>query len=288
MINIQSISKSFGLAGAVVTISDLAQPIAPFSAYLIGVTSIVILILLTTKFIVGYWHENLATSLCFASLLFTLSSVLFIYQSNNTENHDNGFLSSNVELLNRFQTEIGIIKDSTLKSEHHLSSIDNKLDNVKKETSEDPRKELTNLGVTWSQDNFLQSIERGDLLTIELFLKGGMNPNSDHWMCLPIRLSLNTQNPVEVYDLLKKYNLDINNLFKTGIISGPKKTTIFTEAVMNKNISLIKALLSDNVEKNIEYEIYAGAGYSTKKVGYKEFLKHVKLTPEIKKMLNES
>lgn len=285
MINMQSISKSLALAGAVVTISDLAQPIAPFSAYLIGVTSIVILILLITKFIVGYWHENLSTSLCFASLLFTLSSVLFIYQGNNTENHNNGILSSNVELISRFQADIGIIKDSTLRSEHHLSSIDNKLDNVKQEVSEDPRKELANLGVAWSQDNFLQSIERGDLLTIELFLKGGMNPNSDHWMCLPIRLSLNKENPVEVYNLLKRYNLDINNQFKTGTISGPKKTTLFAEAIMHKNIQLMKALLHDNVERNVEYEIYAGAGYSTKKVGYQEFLKNLKLTPEIKKIL---
>lgn len=280
-------SRSIGLAGAVATLSDLAQPIAPFAAYLMGVTGISIIILALTKYIFGYWHENLSTSFCFSFLLLTLSTVLFIYQGTSTENHESGVIASNIQILNRFQSEIGIIKESTLRSEKHLSSIDKKLDNVKKETSFDPRKELANSGVSWDEDNYLLSIERGDLSTIELFLKGGMSPNTDHWMCLPVRLSLNTTNPVEVYMLLKKYNLQINKLFKTGIISGPQRTTLLTEAISHKNKPLIKTLLNDKVHKDIQYEIYAGAGFSTKKVNYDVFLKSLKLPPDIQSILRQ-
>lgn len=52
--------------------------------------------------------------------------------------------------------------------------IDKKMDRVKKETSEDPRKELANLGVNWDEGAMRKAVERGDLRTVSLFLQGGM------------------------------------------------------------------------------------------------------------------
>lgn len=49
------------------------------------------------------------------------------------------------------------------------------LGNVKKESSDDPRKELANLGVKWELDSFIAAIRDNDLKTVKLFLDGGFN-----------------------------------------------------------------------------------------------------------------
>lgn len=56
-----------------------------------------------------------------------------------------------------------------------VRTIDRKLDNVKQETSQDPRKELANLGIAWSKERFVEAIKNGDLRLIGLFLDGGIN-----------------------------------------------------------------------------------------------------------------
>lgn len=59
-------------------------------------------------------------------------------------------------------------------------SIDRTLKKVKKETSDDPRKELANIGVDWSTDSFAEAIVGADMRVLELFLLGGMKPISQH------------------------------------------------------------------------------------------------------------
>ena len=46
---VTKLGKSLGLAGALVTISDLMQPIAPLSAYVLAVSGISLVILLIAK-----------------------------------------------------------------------------------------------------------------------------------------------------------------------------------------------------------------------------------------------
>lgn len=60
-----------------------------------------------------------------------------------------------------------IIKDQ-------VSDVQQKLGNVKQETSSDPRKELANTGVKWDQGTMEQAIRHGDLRTVQLFNDGGM------------------------------------------------------------------------------------------------------------------
>ncbi|KQV79382.1 hypothetical protein ASD15_18805 [Massilia sp. Root351] len=55
-----------------------------------------------------------------------------------------------------------------------VSSIDKKMDTVKKEVSADPRKELANNGVAWKESEFIGAISRGDTRNVALFLDGGM------------------------------------------------------------------------------------------------------------------
>lgn len=64
-----------------------------------------------------------------------------------------------------------IIKDK-------VSDVQDKLGKVKQETSQDPRKELANLGVQWDRGTMEQAIKHGDLRTVKLFNEGGMTWNS--------------------------------------------------------------------------------------------------------------
>ena len=61
-------------------------------------------------------------------------------------------------------SQIGLLADS----------IDHNLQNVKKETSEDPRKELANQGISWDRSALRSAIRQGDLKVVQLFLDGGM------------------------------------------------------------------------------------------------------------------
>lgn len=54
-----------------------------------------------------------------------------------------------------------------------LSNIDRKVAKLKKETSENPRKELANRGVEWSADSYYEALQNKDTETALLFIEGG-------------------------------------------------------------------------------------------------------------------
>ena len=56
------IGKTVAVAGAAVTIADLAQPVAPFAAYIMGASAIFCLILSFIKLIGKEFGENLTVS----------------------------------------------------------------------------------------------------------------------------------------------------------------------------------------------------------------------------------
>lgn len=72
-------------------------------------------------------------------------------------------------------TSAKVISQSVAASiNENLQEIITKLDDVKKETSTDPRKELANRGIDFSPTSFAESLYRGDDSNIMLFLKAGM------------------------------------------------------------------------------------------------------------------
>lgn len=89
-------------------------------------------------------HKLVTAMVAFALLLMT--SVVSL-----------GFQSSGM-------SQIGTIADS----------IEHNLQNVKKETSEDPRKELANRGIMWDRSALKSAVKAGDLKAVQLFLDGGM------------------------------------------------------------------------------------------------------------------
>lgn len=79
----------------------------------------------------------------------------------------------------RFASEMtGEVKCIRQATESTSIGIDRLNDSVKQEVSGDPRKELANMGLPWTAENFLKSIELGDRRAIMLFLSGGMPPSA--------------------------------------------------------------------------------------------------------------
>lgn len=282
-----SFSKTLGLAGGLVTVTDLMQPIAPFSAYLIALSGISALLLLITRFISKTWNETLSVSLTFSFLVLCLSSGLYFWQKNQPhESLNKSVIASNVPILEKLQKDLGIIATNTRMSAKSLASIDEKIDSLKKETSHDPRKELANMGLKWDEKEFLYSIQRGDLDIVELYLKGGMSVDVEHYAILPVRLSLNKSNVKDMYSLLRSYNFDINKAYSTEMISGIKTITPLAAAIMYDNYELIALLVDDGVNYHSTFEAFDTRTYSRKFVSIEELMEQNKTPMDIRKLFD--
>lgn len=122
---------------------------------------------------VAFWKKGLFQVLTF---LTALSFGAGVYAKDNPK----GFLATKIDSVASLQTNLGLI-DSKLgeisakqdKIIEVLDKADKKIDLVKKETSDNPRKELANLGVSWDEDSFMQSIIQNDKNAFDLFIAGG-------------------------------------------------------------------------------------------------------------------
>lgn len=122
---------------------------------------------------VAFWKKGLFQVLTF---LTALSLGAGVYAKDNP----NGFLATKIDSVASLQTNLGLI-DSKLgnisakqdKIIEVIEKTDKKIDLVKKETSDNPRKELANLGVSWDEDSFMQSIMQNDKNVFDLFIAGG-------------------------------------------------------------------------------------------------------------------
>ncbi len=172
-------SKALSVAGTLLIIPDLLQPIAPVAAYVWGASLISLVILILTKLIRKEWGENLVISTYLASGLFVLSSILYVMQNQNEDSKEYGMLAGNVSVLQELQQSLGIMQKSLENIEKSTASIDSKMDNVKKEVSSDPRKELANMGLNWTYDNYLDAIKNQDIRALDLYHTDGMQLRSD-------------------------------------------------------------------------------------------------------------
>ena len=114
------------------------------------------------------------------------------------------------------------------------------------------------------QEKFFNAVRVGDIKAIDLYMRAGINPhaNADDRQ-LPIHLSKNTTNVVEVLELLRKYGLDINYIYFARRTTGPQENRFLFWATINENQALLDALLKDGADPNFETEI-RGVGASFK------------------------
>lgn len=187
-------------------------------------------------------------------VLISTAFIVFQLISGNT---GNGAVASVIPQLQPVQNTL-------LGMDAKLDEINNKLDNVKKETSDDARKELQNIGVSWSGENFLNAVKDGDERVVSLFLQAGMRSETakSEGRTLPIMLALNTFNPQEMLDLLLKYKLDINYVYEQHGTFGNMKATLLGSAIERGNVKLVKALLKNDVNISNPYETFGAMGLS--------------------------
>jgi hypothetical protein len=126
-----------------------------------------------------------------------------------------------VPQLNGLRSDVAVVHTEVAAVHNEVQSITKVLETTKKETSDDPRKELANLGVTWTADNFLEAVKTGDMRSLRLFLAGGMSPVQavSQGRPLPVMLALNTSNPAEVVEALVAGGVDLNHTYEVPGVS---------------------------------------------------------------------
>lgn len=228
----------FGTAGGL--IADFLMPVAPFGFYL-GLSLFILFLLsialaavpwsnnaLRNKF-QGYWYLPIGLTI----LLLSTGMFGAYYFSNNENNNGQGWLASNIEAFSEIQQQLGLIQENTARTAKATESIDRKMDDIKKETSENPKKELANLGIEWSNSSFFRAVKSHDLETTELFLKGKMKI-TNKYLSSPIYFAV-FNDPSGYYsdamELFFKYGFDINS--KVKVPYQTKEETLLNAAVYN-------------------------------------------------------
>jgi|GEM_PF-3220613 len=121
----------------------------------------------------------------------------------------------------------------------------------KREVSENPRKELANLGIAWTSDNFMEAIEARDFETMRLFLDGGMNIETASWqgMMLPVVLGRTKDDIPEILGILSEYDFDPNYAFGQGSNRSNDRTIIGWAAQIDRP-DIIKAAVKIGADPN--------------------------------------
>ena len=102
------------------------------------------------------------------------------------------------------------------------------------------RKDLSELGVEYSRDEFLKRIEDGDLLVVGLFLKSGMNPDVLVNSHTPL---IAAANQPQIVRLLLEYGANPN-------IENEYELTPLGEAANKGNVNSAKVLMAAGAEVN--------------------------------------
>ena len=143
-----------------------------------------------------------------------------------------------------------------------VAKVDSKLQGIKKETSDDPRKELANRGVLWTVDAFFDAIRRGDDATVKLFLAGRMTTDSpdSQGRPLPVILALNTSNAAAMLDLLVGAGLDVNHPYEVAGALHQQRMTLLSRAIEKGSTPLVEALIKRHADANSPIQTFGAMG----------------------------
>lgn len=120
-------------------ISDVCQPLAPFSKYLLGVSVIILIILLIAYFITSLpkIKENILPIMLFSIFSILVNGGMFALQNTSDKSENNGFMAGNISFLENMQNSLGIIqkdveqiKSTTLDIKSDTTSIKSSVEDV--------------------------------------------------------------------------------------------------------------------------------------------------------------
>ena len=170
-------AASFGLISIIGGfVTDVLQPIAPFSSYIFYVSTVATLIIFLTFLFKSTLREKLSNSLVLALSIMVITGTISLLQK-YSDNDKKGILANNFKAFEKFQNQLGIIE--TQIAEVKAISIEN-LEETKKlsEQIEESKKELGEKIEQISSQNKLdqskmklQYIIRFDHKTISLSLQ---------------------------------------------------------------------------------------------------------------------
>ena len=107
--------KKTGLISAVGLfgfVSDILNPLAPFSSYLFFISAFLIIFILIMMLVKASIQEKMAPTLLVLIVLFIISGVLFALQENtNTDSKEYGVLASQIPALKTLQSSLGVIQE---------------------------------------------------------------------------------------------------------------------------------------------------------------------------------
>jgi len=223
-----------GASTLVAIVTDLLKPLGPFTPVIAAVVLVAFVVCVvpgritrpvhefSRRHFPHYWPGPLRGALGFSFVLFVIASFL------TKSAPEGGWVASKVPAVHDAQEKLGLISaqtqeiaDTTRGIKEDTGKIVDKLDRLKQETSADPRKELANLGVTWSPQAFVDAMMDGDQRSVKLFLDGGMSPALNHKGASAVLYILQPKlpDPVPVLKLIVDAGFDPNtNLIDASIL----------------------------------------------------------------------
>lgn len=157
----------FIATGVLVPVMDFIRPHFPYMGYVAGAIVLFFAILLVMKWVKVPANRVVPTSLVISmgvcAAAFSVGAV-----ASSRHAAQGGFLAATSEDARALQSNL-------LRLEQQAGDMKTSLQRIESGKSDDPRVELRNIGVEWSEVELERSSRRGDLRVLELFLKGGMS-----------------------------------------------------------------------------------------------------------------
>lgn len=210
-------------------ISDVLLPLAPISAYIVVLLLLVLLLILLLKMVSlidVYISGRYGNSWFIRSLTVTIIPLVafIIVYSYHGVFKKKGILASEFAFVESLQLDLGLIDENIQNISDGVAEIANNTSAIltlKRETSDDARKELANLGLAWNLESFVDSMRSGDLEVLELYLTGGMRPEQLYKGASAILYGMQNQldnNPVGILKLAVTYGFDLNATLVDSVI----------------------------------------------------------------------
>lgn len=164
------------------------------------------------------------------SFLGTLFSTGLLVWQQLYDAGDTGVLATQVTSIAELQQQLGITRTQIDAIQQGIERIETITAGTKRETSDDPRKELANIGVQWSTQAFVDALMNADTRVIDLFFAGGMKADALHRGSSAILYAIqrNTADPVGAVRRAIAAGFDVNTrLIDTRTILPPSAINHF-------------------------------------------------------------
>jgi hypothetical protein len=162
----------FIATGVLVPVMDFIRPHFPYMGYVAGAIVLFFALLLVMK-----WAKVPANRVIPTSLILSVGvcAAAFSVGAVASSRHaaQGGFMAASSDDARALQSNL-------LRLEQQAGDMQTTLRRMESGKSDDPRVELRNIGVEWSEDGLRNSSRIGDLRALELFLRGGMNIYSSY------------------------------------------------------------------------------------------------------------